>query len=92
MNIHKRTRLTLLDRQEIWRLFQARTWKVGASGGTFPGFKADNLRSAEAGKAAGVCPPQQHEPPFQNDPVWPKTVGQGRAGHPRATKTGGQTL
>ena len=28
MNIHKRTRLTLLDRQEIWRLYQTRTWKV----------------------------------------------------------------
>lgn len=28
MNIHKRTRLTLLDRQEIWRLYQSRTWKV----------------------------------------------------------------
>lgn len=28
MNIHKRTRLTLLDRQEIWWLFQTRLWKV----------------------------------------------------------------
>lgn len=28
MNIHKRTRLTMLDRQEIWRIFQTRTWKV----------------------------------------------------------------
>ena len=28
MNIHKRTRLTLLDRQEIWRLYQTRSWKV----------------------------------------------------------------
>lgn len=28
MNIHKRTRLTLLDRQEIWRLYQTRVWKV----------------------------------------------------------------
>ena len=28
MNIHKRTRLTLLDRQEIWRLYQIRLWKV----------------------------------------------------------------
>ncbi len=28
MNIHKRTRLTLLDRQEIWRLYQTRIWKV----------------------------------------------------------------
>ncbi len=28
MNIHKSTRLTLLDRQEIWRLYQARCWKV----------------------------------------------------------------
>ncbi len=28
MNIHKRTRLTLLDRQEIWRLYQTRLWKV----------------------------------------------------------------
>jgi transposase InsO family protein len=28
MNIHKRTRLTLLDRQEIWRLYQSRLWKV----------------------------------------------------------------
>jgi len=28
MNLHKRTRLTLLDRQEIWRLYQTRIWKV----------------------------------------------------------------
>ena len=28
MNIHKHTRLTLLDRQEIWRLYQTRIWKV----------------------------------------------------------------
>ena len=28
MNIHKRTRLTLLDRQEIWRLYQTGLWKV----------------------------------------------------------------
>ena len=28
MNIHKRTRLTLLDRQEIWRLYQTRLWKA----------------------------------------------------------------
>ena len=28
MNKHKRTRLTLLDRQEIWRLYQTRLWKV----------------------------------------------------------------
>lgn len=28
MNIHKRTRLTLLDRQEIWRLYQSRLWKM----------------------------------------------------------------
>jgi hypothetical protein len=28
MNIHKRTCLTLLDRQEIWRLYQIRLWKV----------------------------------------------------------------
>ena len=28
MNIHKRTCLTLLDRQEIWRLYQTRLWKV----------------------------------------------------------------
>ncbi|MDV6348649.1 hypothetical protein R2083_14095 [Nitrosomonas sp. Is35] len=28
MNIHERTRLTLLDRQEIWRLYQTRFWKV----------------------------------------------------------------
>ena len=28
MNIHKRTRLTLLDRQEIWRLYQTRLWNV----------------------------------------------------------------
>ncbi len=28
MNIHKRTRLALLDRQEIWRLYQTRLWKV----------------------------------------------------------------
>ncbi len=28
MNMHKRTRLTPLDRQEIWRLYQTRIWKV----------------------------------------------------------------
>ena len=28
MNIHERTRLTLPDRQEIWRLYQTRLWKV----------------------------------------------------------------
>ena len=28
MNIHERTRLTLLDRQKIWRLYQTRLWKV----------------------------------------------------------------
>ena len=28
MNIHKRTRLTLLDRQEIWQLYQTLLWKV----------------------------------------------------------------
>ena len=28
MNIHKRTRLTLLDRQEIWQLYQTWLWKV----------------------------------------------------------------
>ena len=28
MNIHKRTRLTPLDRQEIWQLYQTRLWKV----------------------------------------------------------------
>jgi transposase InsO family protein len=28
MNLHKRLRLTPLDRQEIWRLYQTRTWKV----------------------------------------------------------------
>jgi hypothetical protein len=28
MNIHKRTRLTLVDRQEIWRLYQTRLPKV----------------------------------------------------------------
>jgi hypothetical protein len=27
MNIHKRTPLTLLDRQEIWRLYRTRVWK-----------------------------------------------------------------
>ena len=28
MNIHKRTRLTFLDCQEIWRFYQIRLWKV----------------------------------------------------------------
>ncbi len=28
MNIHESTRLTLLDRQETWRLYQTRCWKV----------------------------------------------------------------
>ncbi|MBL8500758.1 MAG: helix-turn-helix domain-containing protein [Nitrosomonas sp.] len=28
MNIHKRTGLALLDRQEIWQLYQTRLWKV----------------------------------------------------------------
>ena len=28
MNIHKRTRLTLHDRQEIWVLYQSRLWKI----------------------------------------------------------------
>ena len=28
MNMHKRTRLTPLDREEIWRLYQTRQWKV----------------------------------------------------------------
>ncbi len=28
MNVHKRIRLTLLDRREIWRLYQTRLWKV----------------------------------------------------------------
>jgi hypothetical protein len=28
MNIHKRTRLTLLDRQGTWQLYQTRSWKV----------------------------------------------------------------
>jgi len=28
MNIHKRTHLTLLDRQEIWQLYQTRLWQV----------------------------------------------------------------
>ncbi len=28
MTIHKRTRLTLLDYQEIWRLYQTWLWKV----------------------------------------------------------------
>lgn len=28
MNLHKRTRLTLLDLQEIWGLYQTRLWKV----------------------------------------------------------------
>src|SRR6187455_788846 len=28
MNIHKCTRLTLLDRQEIWRFYQTRLWRV----------------------------------------------------------------
>ena len=28
MNIHKHTRLTLLDRQETWRLYQTRLWRV----------------------------------------------------------------
>jgi len=28
MNIHKSTRLTLLDRQEIWRLYQTQRSKV----------------------------------------------------------------
>ncbi len=28
MNIHKRTRLTLLDRQKIWQLYQTLIWKV----------------------------------------------------------------
>lgn len=35
MNIHKRTRLTLLDRQEIWRLYQTRLWKVAHLAGHF---------------------------------------------------------
>ena len=28
MNMHKRIRLTPLDRREIWRLYQTRQWKV----------------------------------------------------------------
>ena len=28
MNMHKRTRLTPLDRQEIWHLYQSRLWKI----------------------------------------------------------------
>lgn len=28
MNIHKSTRLTLLDRREIWRLYQTRLWNT----------------------------------------------------------------
>ena len=28
MNMHKRLRLTPLDRQEIWRLYQSRLWKI----------------------------------------------------------------
>ena len=30
MNIHKRTRLTPLDRQEIWQLYGARKWVIVA--------------------------------------------------------------
>jgi len=30
MNIHKRTRLTPLDREEIWRLYGTREWAIVA--------------------------------------------------------------
>ena len=36
MNIHKRTRLTLMDRQEIWRLYQTTTVEGSVVGGALP--------------------------------------------------------
>ena len=36
MNIHKRTRLTLLDRQEIWRLYQTTVVEGSSAGRTLP--------------------------------------------------------
>ena len=43
MNIHKRTRLTLLDRQEIWQLYQTRLWKVAHLRGTLSGQPTNDL-------------------------------------------------
>jgi hypothetical protein len=35
MGMHKRTRLTPLDRQEIWWLYQSRCWKATCLAGRF---------------------------------------------------------
>jgi len=43
MNNHKRTRLTLLDRQEIWRLYQTHCVEGGAFGGTLPRQPSNDL-------------------------------------------------
>ena len=43
MNIHKRTRLTLLDRQEIWQLYQTTVVEGSAFGGTLSGQPTNDL-------------------------------------------------
>ncbi len=55
MNIHKYTRLTLLNHQEIWRLYQTQLWKVTHTvGETLPSQSANDLCRIETYQTPGI--------------------------------------
>ena len=63
MNVHKRTRLNLLDRREIWRLYQTGLWKVTLLAEHFrvsrPGiYPRDSTTAALIGTVIAQCPYQ----------------------------------
>lgn len=67
MNVHKRTRLNLLDRREIWRLlYQTGLWKVT--------LLAEHFRVSRPG-----IYPRDSTTAAQDVAVWSPTPGQGRA-------------
>ena len=66
MNVHKRTRLNLLDRREIWRLYQTGLWKVT--------LLAEHFRVGRPG-----IYPRDSTTAAQGVAVWSQTPGQGRA-------------
>ncbi|RYZ96756.1 MAG: hypothetical protein EOO68_16370, partial [Moraxellaceae bacterium] len=55
MNMHKRIRLTPLDREEIWRLYQSRQWKVSHLADRF-GTQACSLKISDTGRDADTFP------------------------------------
>ena len=75
MNIHKRTRLTPLDREEIWRLYGTREWTVVALSQRFRVSRPTIYKVIDRGEETGIFYQEIDQKALLAGKVWDKALG-----------------